>query len=289
MALSLAGLTTLTALAQKEELISELPSKKAEMGSHLPNMISVMQENGQDVLKIAPEAKGGTLWTVDNPKITASHYAVTGEIRYENVTDAYLEMWSNFAPEKVDDLPQSYFSRTLAYGGPMGRLHGSSGWRPFLLPFDSTGAKGRITSLVINLNTADLGTFYLRNVKLVQYPTVTASWSSQSSGWWTSSQTGWIGGIGGCFMVLYAGLIQFLIWRHPASPLIPGLFYGIIGASILTLISGAVAWITGQPYAVWYSLVLTGILGAGIFGQRFWQFRHHTHQEELRRIDALDS
>ena len=86
---------------------------------------NLIHKDGEpDILKV--EHSPGTLWDMDSPKITAAHYAVTGEIRYENVPDGYLEMHNNFAPVEAGGLPGNYISRTLADQGLMGRLKGTS-------------------------------------------------------------------------------------------------------------------------------------------------------------------
>lgn len=83
------------------------------------------------------DSKSVTLLEIENPGITTLHYGVEGAVRYENVQgESYLEMWSHFS----DGGP--YFTRTLGESGPMGHLQGSSGWRPFELPFFSDTKTG---------------------------------------------------------------------------------------------------------------------------------------------------
>jgi len=110
------------------------------------------------------------LWDIKDPKIAATHYAVVGEIRYEDVSKGELQMWSRFAPEDPGGLASDFYTRTEAEEGPLGRLKGSSDWRPFWLPFDSSKIKTRLTRIGLSLSLADQGKVYVRNVKLVQYP-----------------------------------------------------------------------------------------------------------------------
>jgi hypothetical protein len=107
---------------------------------------------------------GVFLFTIDNPPITAKGYALTGEIKYENVQgDGYLEMWNHFPPEK-------YFSRTLGPAGldPMSKITGTSNWRSFLLPFNRTGTTGAPARLEINILLPGRGVVFLGPMKLVQ-------------------------------------------------------------------------------------------------------------------------
>ena len=56
-----------------------------------------------------------TVLTILQPKITTDFYAVTGEVRYDNVEgDGFLEMWNHFGETAA------YFSRTLGITGPLG-------------------------------------------------------------------------------------------------------------------------------------------------------------------------
>lgn len=110
-------------------------------------------------------------------QVQTHHYAITGEVRYENVSPgSYLEMCSLFDPppnypgQPGAPFPApAYFSRTLAESGPMGQLSGTSNWREFWLPFDSTGAKSQLAELNLNLHLTGPGIVHLRDMKLVQY------------------------------------------------------------------------------------------------------------------------
>jgi hypothetical protein len=101
-----------------------------------------------------------TVLTIDQPAVKGPRYSLSGEVRYENVDGAgYLELWNHF-PDGGQ-----FFSRTLADQGPMMKLGGSSGWRPFVLPFDATGAPPP-TRLVLNVVLPGRGTVYLGPLEL---------------------------------------------------------------------------------------------------------------------------
>ena len=81
-----------------------------------------------------------TVLTIDS-RIAGPRYALSGQIRYEGVDAAgYLGCGITFPISQ-------YFSRTLGDAGPMMKLQGTSGWRAFTLPFDSTGARPHATGL----------------------------------------------------------------------------------------------------------------------------------------------
>jgi tRNA A-37 threonylcarbamoyl transferase component Bud32 len=117
-----------------------------------------------------------SLFTIENPPITAMMYAVTGEIKYENVQgDGYLEMWNDFPSGK-------YFSRTLGPGqfGPESKITGTSSWRSFLLPFNRTGTNTP-TRLEINIFLPGHGVVFLGPMKLVQNGSATPTKGSTAS------------------------------------------------------------------------------------------------------------
>jgi hypothetical protein len=119
---------------------------------------------------------------MDVSGISTHHYAITGEVAYENVAPgSYLEMWSYFDSPAPGYPEGAYFSRTMADGGPMGKLDGTSGWREFWLPFDSTGTTSKLRRLEMNLHLTGPGTVHFRNMKLMQYPDASAATADNSA------------------------------------------------------------------------------------------------------------
>lgn len=115
-------------------------------------------------LKVDGTGQGSavTVLTIERPSIKGPRYALTGQVRYEGVEGAgYLELWSHFPDGS------QYFSRTLGDAGPMMKLQSTSGWRPFTLPFDATGAPPP-TRLVFNVVLPGRGVVYLGPLRLVE-------------------------------------------------------------------------------------------------------------------------
>src|SRR3954469_8826451 len=103
------------------------------------------------------------LFDLARPPIATPFYRLEGEVRYDAVeSTGYLEMWNHFGGGV------SAFSRTLADGGPLGRLRGTSTWRAFSLPFNATGVEGSPKRLEVNLQLPGSGTVYLRSLKLIE-------------------------------------------------------------------------------------------------------------------------
>jgi hypothetical protein len=219
------------------------------------------------------EAKTVMLLDLKHPGVTSLQYAVEGTIRYDHVkAKSYLEMWSWFANG------EAFFSRTLGESGPMRYIEGSSDWRPFSLPFFSDQRIGPPVRIVVNVVFGDGGTVYLHPLKLRQY----------RNSWWNDTTGGWIGGIGGSVLGLLGGLIGTLAGIGKGRPFVLALTAVVAIAGAVILLVGVVALVLQQPYAVYYPLLLAGILAAAIFGGLFPLIRRRYEQIELRKMAAMD-
>ncbi len=58
---------------------------------------------------------------------------------------------------------------------------------------------------------------------------------------------------------------------------------------VMCLIFGVIAVAKGQPYGVWYTLVLVGVLETAISISGLIQFSRVYAQRELQQMNALDS
>jgi hypothetical protein len=107
----------------------------------------------------------------------ASHFAIEGEIQYKAMPKGYLELMAGFTAEKPADTPPIWTIRTDADKGPLAAVNGSSDWRPFWLPMDTSQMSGQLQSLALRVGLSNKGTvssqdgaLYVRDLKLVQYP-----------------------------------------------------------------------------------------------------------------------
>src|SRR5262249_1195981 len=127
--------------------------KLAESGSLLGG--EVMTIDGRAVVRVSNTNAVPLqvqLFRIDQPAITDTVYALTGELRYDRVEGAgYLEMNNYFAGANGGPSAGPFFSRTLAEAGDMRKIAGTANWRRFMLPFDRTGAAGAPTRLELNV------------------------------------------------------------------------------------------------------------------------------------------
>ena len=121
-------------------------------------------------IEAVPGEQQHLLLVVPQPGISSPVYALKGMLRYEDVEgDAYLQMNNDFGDTGV------FFTKSMAPSGPLGKISGSSDWRPFVLPFyTSQGDQASASplapdelTLVLHLPAA--GTVAIRDVKLYQY------------------------------------------------------------------------------------------------------------------------
>lgn len=108
--------------------------------------------------------------------------------------------------------------------------------------------------------------------------------------WWDSATAGLIGAIGGGFFGLFGSVIGPVMGICAPKGKAKGFVLGslivaaVIGAAFL--IAGIVALATGQPYHVWYPLVLIGGVGSVVPSVLLPIARLRYRQAEQRRIDA---
>jgi hypothetical protein len=267
----------------EEQVISTFSWKElADAGKLTAGTLTGPPDNALKVENRGPGAMVATVLTIVQPKITTDFYAVTGEVRYDNVEgDGFLEMWSHFG-ETV-----AYFSRTLGVAGPMAKLTGTSGWRAFTLPFNAKGASSRPTKLVVNVQLPGKGSVFLRNLKLVQSTSFDGA-TTQTS-WWSDRTAGIIGGLGGTLIGCLGALLEWLAARGKAQRFVVNAVSVLIGTGVAFALGGLAAVALRQRYGVWYAFLLLGVLVVLIFPFRLRRYQDRYREFELRRMTSMDA
>lgn len=231
------------------------------------------------------ERKTFSILTINDPCITSNRYALTGMVKYEHVKfPGYLEMWSYFPTGEM------YFSRGQDDSGPKQWLIGSSNWRPFTLPFYINDANStRPIKLDFNVILPLQGTVYLGPIKLVQFKSAQpAATSGTKNAWWNDRTAGLVGGIVGSVLGLIFGTIGLLAGIGVARKVCLFLLGTMFVLGIVSLAVGLAAIAFSQPYAVYYPLLLGGVLCTilPIALSRTVKLRYE--QIELRKMHAMD-
>lgn len=106
------------------------------------------------------------------------------------------------------------------------------------------------------------------------------------------SNPGMVGGIFGSIMGILGGIIGTLagvfVPRGKAKKLTLGVNTFAFVLSFISLVVGIIAYLSGQPYGVWYGFGLCGLLGTSGFGSSFWVILKRAREAELRKSMSED-
>ncbi len=121
-------------------------------------------------LHAVPGKQRHLLVVLPQPGLSSPVYALKGMVSHEGVEgDAYLQMNNDFGERGV------FFTKGLAPTGPLGKLTGSSDWRPFILPFYANQGASQAgetmipVEVTLALHLPGEGSVSLRDIRLYQY------------------------------------------------------------------------------------------------------------------------
>lgn len=120
----------------------------------------------------------------------------------------------------------------------------------------------------------------------------TAATAAGPAPWWTGQQGAWVGALGGSSVGLLGAILGpamgVLVPKGKGrSIILPALLISVIlGACIEGI--GLFAVIQGQPYHVWYPLVLIGGIAFMVMLPLFFLARSRYRAAEINRMQAQD-
>ncbi len=158
-------------------------------------------------------------------------------------------------------------------------LYGTSNWKLYKFAIDLTKFESFPTKLEIKLSFAGHGTVYLRPIKLL----------GVVGSWWSPQQIGLIGGIGGSVIGCFGALLGLLASRGKARTFVLTTMKLFIALGILLTIAGFVAVVSSQPYAVWYALLLPGVILTLVFSLTLPSIQRRYDELEIRRMTSVDA
>ncbi len=220
---------------------------------------------------------------IPDPGITAERYALVGQVRCEDVQGrGYLEMLS-----RSEDGNES-FSRTLAGSGPQAALRDTTDWRRFVLPFQ-LGPEDNAPSLIrFNVVLPATGVVELGPVQLMQYAGL-AGPTTPTGAWWSDQSAGLFGGLAGTGIGVLGALIGILASCGRGRSVVVSICGLMIIGGVVTLAAGVFALLRTQPYAVYYPLLLGGVLCTILPAALLPTIRRRYQELELRRMNAMDA
>jgi hypothetical protein len=108
--------------------------------------------------------------------------------------------------------------------------------------------------------------------------------------WWTEQEAGLIGGIAGSVLGILGGVLGTLAGlfapRGKHRLLVIGLGGFMIGTGVLLLIGGTLAAASGQPYSVYYPLLLVGFISTVVVGGVTPSIFQRYREADARRLEA---
>jgi hypothetical protein len=227
-----------------------------------------------------------------DPGVSSPVYALKGMVHYEDVQgDAFLQLENHFGSKGA------FITKGIAATGPLGKIIGSSDWRPFLLPFyansgDEADSKLLLPEkLTLSLYLPGSGTVSVADVGLYQYANGEDPLQTYvQAGYWFSNQTaGWIGGIGGTLLGLWGALIGIVSSRGKARGFAVGSANALLFIGLASIIAGIVALSMAQPYAVYYPLLLLGVIIVAVMFMLRRTMLARYEQLELKRMQSMDA
>lgn len=228
------------------------------------------------------------LLALPEPGISSPVYALKGMVRYDDVQgNGFLQLDSRFGDAGT------FFTKSLATAGPLQKLSGSSDWRPFVLPFSTSNGDQFASAapvpdeLTLSLVLPGAGTVSIRNVGLYQYAAGEDPLRATGQ-WFDDRSAGLLGGIGGALIGLWGALIGVLSSRGKARQFVLASANALLVIGIASLVGGVAAAATAQPYAVYYSLLLIGIIVVIVFGKMRGNLFARYEQLELKKMQSMD-
>jgi Ca2+/Na+ antiporter len=109
--------------------------------------------------------------------------------------------------------------------------------------------------------------------------------------WWSGANSGMIGGLFGAGIGILGGFVGSLVGilapRGVGRSFVLGGIFLMILTCVLSLITGLFALLlAGQPWHVWYPLVLLGAIGIVVFGCLFPVVTRLYRHAEQRQLEA---
>ena len=222
------------------------------------------------------------LWRGTAPRISTSRYVVRGQVRYEGVEPGgYLELLSTLSDGA------SYFTRTQAERGPLALLAAESNWRPFALPFQCSPGSSSLSELSVALHLPGAGRVWVGPLTVAELQAGDPVLGG-GQGWWGPRAGGLLGGILGGLCGLAGAAIGILCALGRARSQVFGLAYAVVGVGALLVVTGLVGVVFGQPFHVWFPVLLTGAVAGLVFGVNVRTIRASYEQRDLQRMKAQD-
>jgi hypothetical protein len=275
-----------------------------DLAGQIPNS-QIVSMDGMSVLKIENTISNTlleiSLLKITNSSIIKKSQEISCDMKCENVAMSY-KLYTNFEvfphfgggnlsvtnmQVSVRDVKSSSLKLLqrippLALAGDETTNSGrfdlyTSNWKPYTFPV----GQGSPSSLELQISLQSVGTIYLRPIKLLG--------TAESLNWWAPQQIALIGGIGGSIIGCFGALLGLLASTGRARTFVLATMKIFIALGILLTIAGFVAVVSSQPYAVWYALLLPGVILTLVFSLTLPSIQRRYDELEIRRMTSVDT
>jgi hypothetical protein len=228
-------------------------------------------------------SQGGVypLTVMEAPPLGGGDIVLTVDVAVDEVgSPGYLELWAVF------DDGGRFFSRSFDNAGVGVLRSGVSA--TVQLPFSLSGTVP--DALELNAVLPDGGRLEIGAVALYEVTPGGALFveDDDDGAWWSDRTSGLFGGIAGGAVGVLGALLGGLASRGRARRFVLRSLVGgaIVGA--VAVAAGIVAVVTGQPYAVWFPLLLFGVILGAVFGGLIPSVSARYEAMELQKMRAHD-
>jgi hypothetical protein len=228
------------------------------------------------------------LLKITNSSVIKRTDIVSWEMRYENVRQVMgaqtngstiFPSWVEGSLKLLQYIPPSALEGDERTNTSNFLISGTSNWKPYAIALDHTASEDLPGQLELKLSLPGNGTVYLRPIKLL----------GVIGNWWSPQQVALIGGIGGSVIGCFGALLGCLAGMGKARSFVLTTMKIFIALGILLTIAGFAAVVSSQPYAVWYALLLPGVILTLVFSLTLPSIQRRYDELEIRRMTSVDT
>ncbi|MHC5063462.1 MAG: hypothetical protein ACYTG5_05755 [Planctomycetota bacterium] len=110
------------------------------------------------------------------------------------------------------------------------------------------------------------------------------------SEWWNNETAAWVGGVGGATVGVIGGIygatVGMLAPKGIGRQAVLSVHFTLLALGSASLITGLVAWLSSQPYHVYYPVLLLGGVRAPLMGFLLPAILQRYRQAEARKMAA---
>ena len=233
--------------------------------------------------RVVIDAGGAGVYPVtvlESPPLSGGDIVLSVEVAFAGFADpGFLELWA------VYDDGSRFFSRSLDANG-VGVLR-SSGDDTVGLAFGLAGTVP--SSLELNAVMPAGGRIEIGAVTLQEFGAVPALVGDDTSAWWSVGTASIVFGVAGALVGVLGALVGSLASRGAARGFVVPTMRVAAFVGIGLAGAGLVALAIGQPYEVWFPLLLLGVIMTFVFGGMSRTVEARYEARELQRMRAFDT